>query len=85
MSAAPPPDWGAPPPHARAHPLPADPLPPRRRFEPTALVTSPAEIRRARAALASQLRQTSPASRRRLAEFAAVAGGVALLLSLIHI
>ncbi|ROP48772.1 MULTISPECIES: hypothetical protein [unclassified Rathayibacter] len=79
MAAAPTPDWGAPPPHASAHPLPSDPLPPRRRFEPTALITSPAEVRRARGALAAQLRQTSPANRRRLAEFAAVADGVALL------
>ena len=79
MPAAPPPSWGAPPPGAWAHPLPTDPLPPRRRFEPTALITSPAEARRARAALSSQLRQASPESRRRLAEFAEIADGVALL------
>lgn len=79
MDPAPPPRWGAPPPHASARPLPTDPLPARARFEPSVLLTSPAEVRHLRSSLRGRVQQAAPERQRRLAELAAISEGFAVL------
>ncbi|KQQ03683.1 MULTISPECIES: hypothetical protein [unclassified Rathayibacter] len=75
MTQTPPPPWGAP-----GTPTgPRVPLPPRTRFEPTTLVTTPLHARRLRSALDSRLRQASPERQRRLAELAEIGEGVVVL------
>lgn len=79
MDDVPPPQWGAPPPHASPRPLPGDPLPRRSRFEPSVLLTSPAEVRHLRSGVAARLQQAAPERQRRLAELADIGGGFAVL------
>ncbi|WKK70610.1 hypothetical protein Q0F99_12190 [Rathayibacter oskolensis] len=73
--ASPPPPWGAP----TAPTGPRVPLPPRARFEPTALLTSPVTARRLRTAVGAQLRQAAPERQRRLTELAEIGEGVVVL------
>lgn len=73
------PQWGAPPPQASPRPLPDVPLPPRTRFEPSVLLTSPAEVRQLRSSIRSRVRQAVPERQRRLAELAEISGGFAVL------
>ncbi|MWV48986.1 hypothetical protein GRS96_06800 [Rathayibacter sp. VKM Ac-2803] len=78
MTAAPPPHWGVP----SAPTGPRVPIPPRARFEPTALLTSAAQARRLRAAVGSKLSQASPERQRRLAELAEIGEGFVVLRAL---
>ncbi|WP_181134877.1 MULTISPECIES: hypothetical protein [unclassified Rathayibacter] len=66
------PHWGEPPPRTP----PAVPLPPRTRFEPTALLAAPLP---APAAIRARVRQAAPERQRRLAALAAVTEGFAVL------
>jgi hypothetical protein len=75
MDAASTPDWGAP----SARRPPTVPLPPRTRFEPTALLTTPLQARVLPASLRSRVRQAAPERQRRLAELAEVTEGFAVL------
>ncbi|WP_181110018.1 MULTISPECIES: hypothetical protein [unclassified Rathayibacter] len=66
------PHWGEPPPRTP----PTVPLPPRTRFEPTALLAAPLP---APAAVRARVRQAAPERQRRLAALAAVTEGFAVL------
>lgn len=79
MDAGAPPPWGAPGRESTRGPVRAAPLPPRTRFEPTVLLTSPGELLRLRESVRSRIHHAAPARQRRLAELADVGEGFAVL------